>query len=159
MSKVASASLRWETRIFEQLTNVELFEYFKLRQAVFIVEQTCPYPDIDDTDKLAHHLLAFNGDTLKACARIIPSNVTYEFPSIGRIAIAESGRGTGLGRELVERSIALTRSLFPNKTIKIGAQQYLEGFYQSFGFTTISEMYLEDNIPHIDMVLVPVQGA
>ncbi len=145
--------MRWEIKSFAELSTRELFEYFKLRQAVFVVEQTCPYPDIDNTDLAAQHILAWQDDTLGACARLIPAGVTYDYPSIGRIATNDTQRGTGLGRELVKRSIAFMQQQYPNQQIKIGAQQRLERFYQSFGFRTVSDMYLEDNIPHIDMLL------
>jgi len=145
--------MRWELKTLTELTSSELFEYLKLRQSVFVVEQTCPYPDIDDTDKAANHLLAWDKNTLAACARIIPAGVTYEYPSIGRIATGAMYRGTGLGRELVRRSIEQTQGLYPEQAIKIGAQERLSRFYQSFGFETVSDMYLEDDIEHIDMLL------
>lgn len=145
--------MKWVLKTFKELSTLELFEYLKLRQAVFVVEQTCPYPDIDNTDLVAHHLLAWSNDTLAACARLIPPGVTYEHPSIGRIASNEAYRGTGLGRELVKHSIDHIVEMYPYQTIKIGAQERLESFYQSFGFKTASPMYLEDDIPHIDMVL------
>lgn len=145
--------MRWELKNFEQLSTQELFDYLKLRQSVFVVEQTCPYPDIDDADKSAHHLLAWQGAELTACARLIPAGVTYEYPSIGRIATGQNFRGTGLGRELVKRSIEAMQEMYPAENIKIGAQERLEKFYHSFGFKTVSPMYLEDDIAHIDMLL------
>ncbi len=148
-----TTEFHWQVKSFEQLSPVELFDYLKLRQAVFIVEQTCAYPDIDDTDKLAHHLLGYKGGLLVACARLIPANVTYEHPSIGRIATHAQARGSGLGRQLMTHCVSTMHDLYPGQTIKIGAQQYLENFYQSFGFETTSDVYLEDGIPHIDMVL------
>ena len=118
-----------------------------------MVEQTCPYPDIDKTDMKAHHLLVWDGDLLAACARLIPAGVTYDYPSIGRIATSQNHRGNGLGRELVANCIGHMRDLYPNQKIKIGAQERLSAFYQSFGFEVVSSMYLEDDIPHIDMLL------
>ena len=145
--------MQWTLKHFNELSTIELFEYLKLRQSVFVVEQTCPYPDIDDTDKVAHHLLAWHDSNLVACARIIPAGVTYPYPSIGRITNAIEYRGSGIGRDLVDKSIGHAKNLFPNQAIKIGAQQRLEKFYESFGFKTVSPMYLEDGIPHIDMLL------
>lgn len=148
-------AMKWNLKTFDELNTHEMFEYLKLRQSVFVVEQTCPYPDIDDTDRKAHHLLAWQGTELAACARLIPAGVTYEHPSIGRIATSKQHRGTGLGRELVSQSIDHLHRLYPGTQTKIGAQERLEKFYQSFGFATVSTMYLEDDIPHIDMLLAP----
>ncbi len=145
--------MKWDLKTFSEFNTGELFEYFKLRQSVFIVEQTCPYPDMDDIDRQAHHLLAWQDTELAACARLIRPGALYAHPSIGRIATNLTHRGTGLGRELVSQSIAHMSVLYPNMPIKISAQEHLEKFYRSFGFTTVSTMYLEDEIPHIDMLL------
>lgn len=144
--------IAWQTQTFEQLSSIELFDILKLRQAVFVVEQKCPYPDIDATDKVALHLSGWIQDQIAAYARIIKPGITYEQASIGRIVVAEYYRGTGLGVTLVERAISVTESSFPDFPIKIGAQQALENFYESLGFKTVSEVYLEDGIPHIDML-------
>lgn len=150
--------MQWSLKAYQELTIEELFDCLHLRQSVFVVEQACPYPDIDATDKVAHHFLGYleneQGEKeLVACARLIPAGVTYEFPSIGRIATSLSHRGLGLGRELMTHCIEHMQRLYPEQSIKIGAQERLEAFYQSFGFETTSAMYLEDNIPHIDMIL------
>ena len=145
--------MKWELSKLNEFSSLNLFEYLRLRQAVFVVEQTCAYPDIDETDQPSHHLLGWQDDQLAACARIVPPGVSYEYPSIGRIATQIDLRMTGLGRELVGRSIEHTQNLYPNQSIKIGAQSRLEEFYQSFGFETSSDIYIEDDIPHIHMIL------
>jgi len=145
--------MKWELIKLSEFSSLNLFEYLKLRQAVFVVEQTCPYPDIDETDLSSHHLMGWQDDQLAACARIVPPGVSYEHPSIGRIATRVDFRMTGLGRDLVGRSIEHTQRLYPNQNIKIGAQSRLEKFYQSFGFETSSAIYIEDDIPHIHMIL------
>ena len=145
--------MRWELKPFAELSALELFEYLKLRQSVFVVEQTCPYPDIDDIDKSSYHLLGWKDSELVACARIIPAGISYQHPSIGRIASALHCRGSGIGRKLVKKSIDYTQSLFPGCVIKIGAQERLEKFYHSFGFETVSDSYIEDGIAHIEMLL------
>lgn len=142
----------WKISSFEELTTRELFEYLKLRQDVFVVEQECAYPDIDATDLKADHILGWHEQSLIACARLIPAGVTYEYPSIGRIATSNKARGTGVGRLLMDESLAFMHQQYPGEKIKIGAQQRLEKFYQSYGFQSVSEMYLEDGIPHIDML-------
>lgn len=145
--------MKWELKKFNELSGIQIFTYFRLRQEVFVVEQTCPYNDIDDTDLLASHLLTWEGNHLMACARIIPPGLSHNMASIGRIATSVNHRGRGLGRELVQRAIDHTQHLFPHQNIKIGAQERLKKFYQSFGFKTTSTVYLEDGIPHLDMKL------
>lgn len=145
-------SIAWQTKSFDQLSTNELFEILKLRQAIFVVEQECAYPDIDDTDKVALHFFGYADEHLAAYARLIKPGVTYDYASIGRVAIAPEFRGTGLGRTLMQASIAKMSELYPGEKLKIGAQQHLEAFYNSLGFVTVSETYLEDGIPHIDML-------
>lgn len=147
--------IQWRSKTFDELTNQELFSLMELRQRIFVVEQECAYPDIDNTDKLASHLMAWDDDVLAGCTRLIGPGITYEYASIGRVAIAQDYRGSGLGRQLMQHSIREMRARYPQQAIKIGAQQHLEAFYQSLGFTTVSDMYLEDDIPHIDMLLDP----
>ncbi|RBP51603.1 GNAT family N-acetyltransferase [Arenicella xantha] len=151
--------IHWLNKSFNELNQHEMFDLLELRQRVFIVEQECAYPDMDATDKVARHLMAWDGETLAGCTRLIGPGITYEHASIGRVAIAQAYRGTGLGRQLMERSIAEIQQRFPAQLIKIGAQQYLEGFYNSLGFVTVSDRYLEDGIPHIDMLLTPADDV
>ena len=152
LATMSDAKIRWQHAAFEQLTGRDIFDMLRLRQAVFIVEQNCPYPDIDDADLKGSHLLAWQDDELVACSRLLGPGITYPNPSIGRVATAASHRGGGLGRQLMARSIELISQAYPGQPIKIGAQHYLEKFYTSLGFQTQSEVYLEDGIPHIDML-------
>ena len=147
--------ITWSTPTFAELTTIELYELLKLRVDVFVVEQTCPYPELDgkDTQHGVRHLLGYEDGQLVACARLLPAGTTYDNVSIGRIATQAEARGAGLGHQLLTEAIKHCHTLWPNSTIDIGAQQHLEAFYQSHGFVTISEMYLEDDIPHIDMRL------
>jgi ElaA protein len=123
---------------------------------VFILEQTCLYPDMDGLDLEAHHLLGWrieNGKReLAAYLRILAPGAKYTEMSIGRVLTTPAARGTGAGRELLARGIEYAEQLHPGHRIKIGAQAYLEKFYQSVGFQTISEPYDEDGIMHIDML-------
>ncbi len=146
----------WTIKPFDKLTTRELYAAMALRQAVFVVEQNCPYLDADGRDQPAHHLFGNDaaGD-LVAYTRLIPAGISYEkYASIGRVVTSEKVRGTGLGRELMARSIAACAELFPGQPVKIGAQAHLENFYRSCGFEPTGEAYLEDGIPHIGMVLV-----
>lgn len=140
---------------FSQLTTIQLYEILRLRSEVFVLEQTCLYQDMDnnDTQNNVHHLMITSNNELVAYARLLPPNLTYSNPSIGRIIVAPQARSLKLGRFLIAHCIENTRRLWPDQAITIGAQTYLLALYQSFGFVEVSEHYLEDGIPHVDMQL------
>tara|TARA_Y100001956_G_scaffold76069_1_gene84831 strand:+ start:1337 stop:1789 length:453 start_codon:yes stop_codon:yes gene_type:complete len=145
----------WQRLPFNELTTTQLYQLLKLRIDVFVVEQTCPYPELDDKDHQAgvHHLLGYLNDDLVACARLLPAGISYPSVSIGRVATSMKHRGNGLGHALIQQAISSCEDLWPGKSIEIGAQEHLADFYQKHGFERTSEMYLEDDIPHIDMKL------
>ena len=147
--------LTYSCTSFDLLTNLELYEIMVLRQEVFVVEQDCPYLDADGRDLISWHLQARNEDgKLVAYTRLIPPGEEYEaYSSIGRVLNSGSVRGRGIGKELMEKSIEMTRFLFGTAPVKIGAQTYLLRFYESLGFKSTGEEYLEDGIPHTKMVL------
>ncbi|MCG9723908.1 GNAT family N-acetyltransferase [Vibrio brasiliensis] len=147
--------ITWQLIPFSQLTTTQLYQLIKLRVDVFVVEQTCPYPELDDKDHQngVYHLLGYKNDQLVACARLLPKGLSYPSVSIGRVATLESQRGGGLGHQLLQQALAGCESLWPGEKIEIGAQEHLAKFYQQHGFIQTSAMYLEDDIPHIDMVL------
>ncbi|WP_334352607.1 GNAT family N-acetyltransferase [Companilactobacillus sp. HBUAS56257] len=128
----------------------ELVEIFKQRTAVFVVEQNCPYPEVDDDDFNDLHVCLVENGNLQAYARIIDKKTHITF---GRVLVVKKFRGSGLGKEIVAATLKEITQRFPNVKIRIQAQTYLQDFYSSFGFKTISETYLEDGIPHIDMIL------
>ena len=139
---------------FDQLTNSELYALLQLRSEVFVVEQDCVYQDIDDADLKAIHLLGTVDSELVACTRIIAPNIKYEnHASIGRIVTAQSVRRLGYGKQIVQKSIDKICQLYGENTpIKISAQVYLNRFYNSLGFESQGQQYLEDGIPHVEMV-------
>lgn len=147
--------LRWQAGPFDALGVHALQHIYTARQQVFVIEQECPYLDADGVDERAWHLAAWHaGHTVPwAYARIVEPGVKYAEPSIGRVLTTAPARGSGLGRELVRRAIALSREVFPGMAIRISAQSRLEAFYASFGFATVGERYLEDGIPHTEMLL------
>tara|TARA_R110002050_G_scaffold95095_2_gene197910 strand:+ start:4113 stop:4550 length:438 start_codon:yes stop_codon:yes gene_type:complete len=145
--------MEWRYKKWQELERDELFDIYKLRVDVFVVEQDCAYPEIDNNDKLVGHLFAYADGQLAAYSRLCPPHTVYSDVSIGRVICHSNFRGQGLGRELVKRAIEQLQKDFPGQKIKAQAQEYLENFYKSFGFKTISESYLEDGIPHVDMVL------
>ncbi|MBW8901255.1 MAG: GNAT family N-acetyltransferase [Massilia sp.] len=148
--------IEWQWSSFADLAVADLYEMLALRQQVFVLEQTCLYPDIDGLDPGAHHLLGWRTvdgkRELAATLRCLAPGAKYDEMSLGRVATSPSVRGTGLGRELVAQGIACAEQLHPGHAIRIGAQAHLETFYAGFGFCTVSAPYDEDGIPHIDML-------
>lgn len=151
-------TINWVLKKFEDLLPHELYAIMQLRNEVFVVEQNCVYQDADNKDLLSYHFMGWMGDKanthrLVAYTRIVPPGVSYAEPSIGRVVTSPSARGGGIGKILMEKSIEQTKKLFGNAAIKIGAQCYLLKFYSSLGFQQTSDIYLEDNIEHIEMLL------
>jgi ElaA protein len=144
--------IRWRFARFEELTPRELHDAFQLRSAVFVVEQTCPFLDIDGVDSTCWHLLGWKDAALVAYARLVPPGVKYPEPSIGRVVSSKEARRTGAGRALMKEAVAQAERLWPGKRLRIGAQMYLKAFYESFGFRQSSEPYDEDGILHIEMI-------
>ena len=144
--------MHWEIKAFDQLSLQELYTILTLRTNVFVVEQACPYPEVDGKDPNCLHLLGTINGELVAYLRILPAGLRYDEVSIGRVVIKPSHRGKGLGRLMMEQAIHCITNEWKESQIKIGAQAYLEKFYQSLGFEPISEVYLEDDIPHLDML-------
>ncbi len=151
--------IQWQTKHFNELSLHQLYDVLKLRIDVFVVEQTCYYPDLDseknqlDRHQDTLHLLGYQDDTLVAYLRILAKGQCYDnYISMGRVATAKQVRGSGLGHELISEGLKMCQQHFPNKSIKISAQEHLIKYYQHHGFEQVSAMYLEDNIPHIAMV-------
>ena len=143
--------VNWTIKRFDELTLDELYNILQLRNEVFIVEQNCVYNDTDGKDRSAWHLMAIEDDKLIAYTRILPPGVSYNDPAIGRVVTSSSKRRSGLGRELMNRSIEACEKLFGKISITLSAQVYLQSFYESFGFIAVGEEYLDDGIPHIEM--------
>ncbi len=137
---------------FDVLTTLQLHKIYKLRSEVFVVEQTCAYQDIDAIDLLVLHLCGWQGDELICYARIIPVGISYDTCSIGRVVVSPAKRGLKLGVRLMKEAIEICKLHFNASVITISAQYYLLAFYESLGFTSKGETYLEDDIPHIKMI-------
>jgi ElaA protein len=150
------STIDWHFSRFADLTPFDLYDVLAARQNVFILEQTCLYPDIDGYDLEAHHLLGWRDvdgkRQLAAYLRVLAPGAKYDEMSIGRVITTPATRGSGAGRALLDQGIAHAEALHPGHRIRIGAQQYLERFYASFGFETVSAPYDEDGIMHIDML-------
>lgn len=146
-------NVQWQCKLFNDLSPHELYKIIQLRIAVFVVEQNCVFQDADDKDEGCLHLMGFINDELAAYTRLSPPGYIYHEISIGRVVTSPKHRSKGLGKELLQRSIEECRKHFGEDDIKIGAQCYLLKFYESLGFKTIGEKYLEDGIEHVHMML------
>jgi ElaA protein len=146
-------NINWTIKHFIDLTPLEIYNMFFLRQKIFVVEQDCAYQDVDEKDKYSHHLFGFVGDSLSAYLRILPPNTSYNEVSIGRVLVSEENRHLGIGKKLMKKGIEDASKIFKTNSIRLSAQTYLVKFYESLGFKKVGEIYLEDNIPHIEMFL------
>ena len=146
-------SLNWTYKHFTALTTQELYTILSLRSEVFVVEQNCVYLDTDNKDLDAWHLCGWQDDVLVAYVRILAPGISYEEASIGRVLTNPAFRKNGYGVELMNVAIEKTLQQFNVQKIKIGAQLYLLNFYSNLGFIQTSEVYMEDGIPHIEMLL------
>ena len=145
--------ITWSCKNFIDLTNEELYKILQLRNEVFVVEQNCPYQDCDDKDQYCFHLMGWHKGMLVAYSRLLPPGIAFKGPSIGRVVTSPAVRRSGIGRELMMTAIEHIHKLFGEHPITIGAQLYLKNFYESLGFNKISDIYLEDGIEHIKMLL------
>lgn len=168
-SRSPAVLLTWQLTPFDELSPADLYAAMRLRQRVFVLEQTCAYMDADDADAAAAHLFGWldvpsmaEGDgradhdddanrRLVAYARIFPPRIKYAEASIGRVATHPDFRGTGAGKALMLEAIRRVAKAGWGNEIRIAAQMYLERFYEGFGFQRVSEPYTEDDIWHVDM--------
>lgn len=134
---------------FLELSAEELFEIYKLRVAVFVVEQKCPYPDVDDADRAAYHFWLKDEDGIEAYARVLPAGVTFPTASIGRVIAVK--RRCGPGSKIVAAAIRTAETELHAKGITIEAQVYARSLYEKLGFQQTSKEFPEDGIPHIQM--------
>jgi ElaA protein len=144
--------MQWETLAFGELTNSWLYALLRLRQEVFVVEQDCVYSDIDNLDQQAFHMLCTRDSELLAYQRCLPPGLRYPESSLGRILVCPAMRGQQLGRELARRGVEHNLSRWRGCNIRISAQSHLQPFYNSLGFIGEGNEYLEDGIPHRQML-------
>ena len=144
--------MKWNLKNFSELSVSEFHDIIQLRLDIFVVEQDCPYLDLDGKDQIAYHLYATteNGQTV-AYTRLFGPDEYFKEASIGRVVVHKDFRKDGLGIQLMSKSIEAIEKLYNTKTIKIGAQRYLRKFYESLGFVSTDEFYMEDGIPHMYM--------
>ena len=144
--------IHWRAVSFEKLSLVELYELMALRQEVFVVEQDCPYLDADGKDFDSHHVMGYDSNMLVACTRIVAPGISYDEVSLGRIVTKPSVRGKGHGIALMQFSHQMVKELYGDVPIRISAQCYLEKFYKNLGYEATGKEYLEDGIPHMEML-------
>ena len=148
------SNITWQCLAFSELTAAQLYAVLTVRSEVFVVEQNCVYLDMDGADPQCMHLIAWTDDKqIAAYLRLVPPGLKFTEASIGRVITSQIARGQGIGKQLIAKGLAQIQTSYPGQAVRIGAQQYLEKFYQSFGFNTCSEMYLEDDIAHVEMLL------
>lgn len=153
MDKIAKMTdtIKWIVDRFEDLDIYKLYKLLHLRADVFVVEQNCPYLDVDNKDQKALHLQGYVGDKLVAYCRLFKRGEYFEEASIGRVVVAADYRKYAYGNQLMKKAIELEASLLNETKITISAQLYLKAFYEGHGFIQTTEPYLEDDIPHIQM--------
>lgn len=140
-------------KTFDELSITELYEILRLRSEVFVVEQNCVYQDIDNKDQKAIHVLGIENDQIMAYTRLFHPGDYFEESSIGRVVVASEYRGSGAGYRIMEASMECLKDRFNYQSIRISAQTYLKVFYNNLGFKEVGEEYLEDGIPHVNMLV------
>jgi ElaA protein len=147
----------WQIKHYNELTVDEFHDLIQLRIEVFVIEQNCPYQELDGKDKDSFHVIgrSHNGE-ICATSRILPQGISYPNDvSIGRVVVSSNNRGTSLGHELTRQCLKFIEAHFGHVSIRISAQAHLTRFYQSHGFVETGKSYLEDGIPHVEMLNKP----
>lgn len=146
------SNIVWKIKTFDEFTVPELYNVLKARIDVFVIEQNCPYPDLDNYDQKAIHIWAEEDGEVLANCRIFDKGIKYPEASIGRVLTTEKARGKKLGKLLIQYAVETIENRFHTSEIRISAQDYLLRFYGDFGFEDTGKKYLEDNIPHTEML-------
>ncbi|PDS26718.1 GNAT family N-acetyltransferase [Flavobacterium branchiophilum] len=146
-------TVQWEVKPFEALTVFELYEILQLRSEIFVVEQNCVYQDLDFKDYKSWHLMGKINHQVVAYSRLFDAGQYFEFASIGRVTVNAQYRAMKMGHALIVESKKQIKNLFGTTNITISAQLYLKKFYEQHGFVATSDVYLEDDIEHVEMKL------
>jgi ElaA protein len=145
--------VNWTWARFAELGVDDLYDALALRSRVFVIEQNCNFQDADGVDRVSWHLLGRDADgVLQAYLRLVDPGVKYAEPSMGRVITAPEVRASGLGRALVAEGLARCAQMWPGHGVRISAQARLERFYAGFGFAGVGDTYIEDDIPHLEML-------
>lgn len=144
--------MKWIIKSFEELSTKELYQILQLRSEVFVVEQDCPYQDVDGKDENSFHVSGYHEDALVAYARIVKPGVSYSEMAIGRVVVKETHRGQQLGYKLMEQCHLYIKDELVPQSIRLSAQSHLRKFYEQMGYQSTGKEYLEDGIPHTEML-------
>ena len=147
--------IQWDIQTFQELSGEQLYALLKLRVNVFVVEQACAYPELDEHDRHVETRHLSGNDEfgeLIAYARFLPPGLRYSEVNLGRVVVRKESRGKGIGHELLDTALKEIEINWPRRAVKVSAQDYLQPFYEKYGFVRVSDVYLEDGIPHIEMV-------
>jgi ElaA protein len=148
--------LDWQVKHYPELTTNEFHDIIALRLKAFVVEQNCSYLDLDGKDKKCYHLICRDGfGKVVATARILPPGISYSEVSIGRVVLDQEIRGKGIGHQLMEQSMKFINEEFGAVPVRISAQKHLENYYNTHNFFSTGKEYLEDEIPHVEMLNTP----
>jgi ElaA protein len=148
--------LDWQVKHYPELTTNEFHDIIALRLKAFVVEQNCSYLDLDGKDKKCYHLICRDGfGKVVATARILPPGISYSEVSIGRVVLDQEIRGKGIGHQLMEQSMKFINEEFGSVPVRISAQKHLENYYNTHNFFSTGKEYLEDEIPHVEMLNSP----
>lgn len=148
--------LNWQFKHYNDLLLNEFHDILALRIQVFVVEQNCPYQELDGKDKKCYHLICRNGKgDVVGTMRILPPGIGFEEVGLGRIVLAPSSRGEQQGHEMMKEAMTFSKEEFGDVAVKLSGQKHLEGFYNKHGFQSTGKEYLEDGIPHVEMKYLP----
>lgn len=151
--KKKEQDILWSIVHFNDLSSIQLFDIFELRTAVFVVEQNCAYQEVDKKDKVAYHVMGYSKENkLIAVARILPVGISYDEVSFGRVAVVKKYRLHGIAHKLNVIMLSFIQSRLKTDSVRISAQSHLRSFYERHGFKVVSKEYLEDDIPHVEML-------
>ena len=148
-------TVQWDIQNFRELDVAQLYTLLKLRVDVFVVEQACAYAELDEYDRHGETMHLSGQDEqgkLIAYARLLPPGLRYPEVNLGRVVVKKESRRKGIGHKLLDTALKEIEIKWPRQAIKISAQDYLQEFYEQYGFTRVSDIYLEDGVPHIEML-------
>ena len=145
-------TIKWQWGGLDDMTARQLYKLLAARSEVFVVEQNCVYQDMDGLDLEALHLVGWSDGELGACLRLLAPGAKYAEASLGRVVTTKLVRGSGVGREMLSLAVRRLDQDYPTQPTRISAQAHLQKFYSEFGFRTVSDEYLEDGIPHVEML-------